>query len=65
MRGSSLLEGDNSSVHAEAIRSALNEVATSSSNRNSHSFGWTSSEDEADAMDQDKGSSLILCFFNY
>nr|KAJ0188671.1 hypothetical protein LSAT_V11C900491570 [Lactuca sativa] len=40
----SFLEGDDNSnirLNADAIRSALNEMASSSSNSNSHS-GWTS-----------------------
>ncbi|KAI3731308.1 hypothetical protein L1987_62496 [Smallanthus sonchifolius] len=52
---SSSLEGDKNAVDAEAIRSKLNEVASSSSNSNSNCSGWTTSDDdEADAMDQDE-----------
>lgn len=47
-------------MNTEAVPSSLNDVGSSSKTALHHS-GWTSSEDDADAMDQgEEGLSLVF-----
>jgi protein phosphatase inhibitor 2 len=47
-------------TQVEAIWTALTDVGSSSKRGSGQSFGWTSSEDELEAMDQDDNGMILL-----
>ena len=63
IRGSfdACIDDENQVMQAEAIWTALNDVASSSRKGTGRSTGWTSSEDEADAMEQDDEGFIYFC----
>ncbi|KAK9672652.1 hypothetical protein RND81_12G114600 [Saponaria officinalis] len=57
IRGSKFDECVDAAEHAEAMRHALNDVASSTTKSTERSGGWTTSEDEGDATQEDDEDS--------
>lgn len=65
MRNPGLSDVEDDSVRSETRSSVFNDMVSSNTNDNLHHSGWTSSEDNPDAMDEDnEGSSRSLSLHN-
>lgn len=56
-------DDDDDTERSESIPSVFNDMISANSNNNSRTSGWTTSDDEVDAMDEgNEGSSFNLSF---